>query len=207
MKKFCSALLDFFLPEKKICPFCRQRAATACICSSCRAKINFLSPETASLAVYEGLLREVIKRFKYRGETDLAYPLAQLLREKFGELSGLIVPLPLHEHKLRARGYNQTMVLAEALSEITYCRVYPALIRVKATVSQTTLDRYQRLHNVAGAFKTVLEVRDRKLVLLDDVRTTGATVNEAQKELLLSGAGEVKILTLAKGKLDLSQDI
>ncbi|MGM9571851.1 MAG: ComF family protein [bacterium] len=201
MKNFCSALLEFFLPAKRICPFCRQRAVTDCICSSCRGKINFLPQESTSLAVYEGLMQEVIRRFKYHGETDLAYPLAQLVREKFGELSGLIVPLPLHENKIRERGYNQTAVLAEALSEITYCRVYPALIRVKETVSQTKLNRYQRLHNVAGAFKTVLEVRGRKLVLLDDVLTTGATVNEAKRELLLSGAKEVKILTLAKGKI------
>lgn len=201
MKKFYLALMDFFWPEKRICPFCRQRAVTGCICSQCREKINFLQQETVSLAVYEGLMQEVIRRFKYHGETDLAYPLAQLMREKFGELSGLIVPLPLHENKIRERGYNQTLVLAEALSEITYCRVYPALIRVKETVSQTTLNRYQRLHNVAGAFKTVLEVRGRKLVLLDDVLTTGATVNEAKREMLLSGAKEVKILTLAKGKI------
>lgn len=201
MKKFYLSLIDFFFPQKNICPFCRERSEHGFICSRCRQKINFLPQDAFSLAVYEGLLREVIRRFKYHGETDLALPLARLIRERFGELSGLIVPMPLHENKIRERGYNQTVVLAEALSEITYCRVYPALIRVKETVSQTKLNRYQRLHNVSGAFKAVLEVQGKELILLDDVLTTGATVNEAKKELLLAGAGKVKILTLAKGKI------
>ena len=156
----------------------------------------------------------VIHRFKYAAKTQLAGPLGGLMLSAFmrqweGENVDLILPVPLHPQKMRSRGFNQSYLLVHswktiartmhiALSDIP---IYTdVLTRNIATVPQTGLDRRQRLKNVEGIFslRSPDKVYGKKLLVVDDVYTTGATVNECARVLLKFGAEQVDVLTLAR---------
>ena len=156
----------------------------------------------------------VIHRFKYAAKTQLAKPLGGLMlavfmRQWAGERPDLILPVPLHPKKMRSRGFNQSYLLLHswkavagamhvALSDISIHT--DVLIRNIATVPQTGLDRRQRLKNVEGIFSLRFPDRiyGKKLLVVDDVYTTGATVNECARMLLNFGAEQVDVLTLAR---------
>jgi ComF family protein len=113
----------------------------------------------------------------------------------------LIIPVPLHIKKLRKRGFNQSIILADPLGKKWQIPVnFSLLKRSKFTLSQTGLDKKERERNIKGAF----EVRDkekiagRNIILIDDVYTTGATLNECAKTLTKAGAKKVAVLTLAR---------
>ena len=159
---------------------------------------------TAHIAVgissgrYEGALRDVIHAFKYEGRRSLADPLGRLMRDTGRALlddCDHVVPVPLHPWRRLRRGFNQARDLAERLDR----PVVDALWRVRATSSQMTLSAETRRTNVRGAFivSPFASVNDRVVVLVDDVRTTGATLDECAKELLRGGAREVRALTIA----------
>jgi len=155
---------------------------------------------------YRGLLREVIHRFKYQGHISLARPLAELLLPPGSELCTLheihvVVPVPLHRSRLRDRGFNQAALLARRLGASLNLPVrYTALTRQRWTEPQVGLSPSQRAENVRGAFavseSTV--VRDQGVLLVDDVFTTGETVDQCARELKRAGAGEVAVLTVAR---------
>lgn len=147
---------------------------------------------------YEGALRDVIHVFKYEGRRSLAAPLASLMRDA-GEplLQGCdcIVPVPLHPWRRLRRGFNQARDLAQRLDR----PVVDAIWRVRATPSQMGLDAAARRTNLRGAFvlSPFATIDDRIVTLVDDVRTTGATLDECAKVLLRHGAREVRALTVA----------
>jgi ComF family protein len=149
---------------------------------------------------YDGTLREIIHAFKYEGRRTLADPLGRFMRESGESLlddCDFIVPVPLHPWRRMRRGFNQSRDLAERLDR----PVVSALWRTRASPAQTTLDAEARRLNVRGVF--VLspictgQVDAARIVLIDDVRTTGATVDECAKMLMRGGAREVRALTLA----------
>jgi len=149
----------------------------------------------------------MIHRFKYREGRHLRGPLTDLLVEGLTDprLAGrpidAIVPVPLHAARLRARRYNQAEVLAETLSARTGLRVLSALRRVRATRTQTRLDREERMENLRGAFVPAhnARVQGLHLVVLDDVFTTGATTHDCARALREAGAASVRVLTVARG--------
>ena len=147
---------------------------------------------------YEGALRDVIHAFKYEGRRSLARPLGGMLR-KAGrpvlERSDCVVPVPLHPWRQLRRGFNQARDLAERLDR----PVMNALWRIRATPSQMTLSAAERRSNLRGALAAspFVTVADQTVVLVDDVRTTGATLDECAKALRRAGAREVRALTLA----------
>jgi ComF family protein len=112
----------------------------------------------------------------------------------------LIIPVPLHIKRLRQRGFNQSLILAQALSKKWQIPVnFSLLKRHKFTETQTGMDKTERKQNIKGAF----EVRDKEnigknIIIVDDVYTTGATVNECAKILIKAGAQKVTVLTLAR---------
>jgi ComF family protein len=155
---------------------------------------------------YRGLLREVIHRFKYEGHISLARPLAQLLLPVARELCTLheihvVVPVPLHPRRLRDRGFNQAALLARRVgSSINLPVRYTVLRRRRWTAPQIGLSPRERAQNVRGAF-AVSEpalVRSRGVMLVDDVFTTGETVDQCVRELKRGGAREVVVLTVAR---------
>jgi ComF family protein len=167
------------------CPRCRRRSG----------------PVTCSRAIgaYDGTLRAIVHALKYDGRRSLARPLAVLLSDQ-GEavLSGadVAVPVPLHRSRKRARGFNQAAEIARHLP-------IPAkdlLRRVRATPSQTGLPAAQRHANVRHAFAMGRRARlhNRVVVLIDDVSTTGATLEACARVLRDAGAREVRALTIAR---------
>lgn len=180
-------------------------------CPECKSAINwldtdFFNPEMGSpsftsaksLAAHEGAWGDVIHQFKYNERTDLAKPLALMMAEKIHFEYDLIVSVPLHYKRLRERGYNQSALLAKSLAKLTGFRCeYDILKRVKETPPQVGLTKEERLDNVKGAFECDGET-DTDILLIDDVMTTGATVNECAKVLKKCGAARVDVLTLAR---------
>ena len=222
-----SAALDQLLPHRcaacaapvtsarrPFCELCWQsvllvdRACTRCglpgeggLCPVCKQHPPPFSVARSAVE-YGGQVAVAIRQLKYGGRSYLCRPLATLLRPRLPELQplDLVLPVPLHPRRMRRRGYNQAAVLAGELvqgQELKAC--YCALERHRDTGSQASLGRDLRLQNLRGAFAASQErVRGARVLLLDDVMTTGATAAACTEALLEAGAREVKVLTLAR---------
>lgn len=158
-------------------------------------------------AAYRGPLRSAIHALKYQNDIGLCEPLSQHLVQLFqgqGWPVDCIVPVPLNPHRRRQRGYNQSAFLAYVMALQTGLQFLPAgLKRTRNTRSQVGLTAEQRFQNLEGAFSARPEiVKDRSVLLLDDVMTTGATLRNAARALLEAGAAQVYALTLARALLE-----
>ena len=173
------------------------------LCGPCRAgetRVELLR----SFGAYDGELRELIVMLKYEKVRTLARPLGgwlALAMEHYPELKDaeVIVPVPLHWRQRRARGFNQARLLARALGRWTGLPVRAGwLKRVKDTRSQTGLTIRQREENVRKAFVSRQKLDKSRILLIDDVCTTGATLNASALALRRAGADTVYGLTLAR---------
>jgi len=158
-----------------------------------------------AVAYLEGPLRKAIHRFKYDNVRDLAAPLGGLLGDYLErELlpAEVIVPVPLHPKRLRERGYNQSALLARQLGEQTGLPVLEgSLLRMRETASQVELSAQERKENVRGAFACVDErLAGKRVLLIDDVCTTGATLEACSIALAQRGPRSVWALVLARGR-------
>lgn len=158
-------------------------------------------------AKYDGLIKDCIHSFKYSYNTYLAGTLAQLMINfslRYIDLKqiDILVSVPLHWKKLRERGFNQAELLAKRISlKLGIPLEKNGLCRIKDILSQTQLQRQERLLNVKGAFvaKKADSFTGKRILLVDDVFTTGATLNECSRVLLQAGAKEVWVFSLARG--------
>jgi ComF family protein len=156
--------------------------------------------------MYEGSLRSLIHLFKYSGMKPLARPLAAYLERaiQVDEHFDAVVPVPLHWRKQWSRGFNQAELLARYVAKHRGIPVLNALRRRRPTATQAGLAVAGRRRNVAGAFvlrtKTKLDPRlaGKKILLIDDVMTTGATASACASALKRGGAGSISLLTLAR---------
>jgi ComF family protein len=150
--------------------------------------------------VYGGALATAITRFKYQPVPELAKPLGALLAAEAlarGLKATDVVPVPLHPSRLFQRGFNQAALLARPVARALGAAFHPrALERIRSTDKQAELDRPARLHNVAGAFRVRTPLH-RPILLVDDVRTTGATQDECARVLRAAGCPHVDCLVLA----------
>ncbi len=143
----------------------------------------------------------LVPALKYGQQIALAPVLGRLLgRAVVGErLPDMIVPMPLSRQRLRARGFNHALEIGRALPARFVQRIVPtALVRHRDTAPQAGLDFVGRRANVCGAFRCTLPVADQDIVILDDVLTTGATMNEAAKVLMAAGASSVRGWVVAR---------
>lgn len=145
---------------------------------------------------------QLIHLLKYERRLSLAPYFAQALFRRFpGLVSGeyhYLSPVPLYKVHQRERGYNQCELVCRELSSLTGISLnMESLVRIKNTRSQTNLNRQQRQDNVKNAFVSKNSVRDKKILLLDDVITTGSTLNACATALLKAGAGQVDVVVLA----------
>lgn len=166
---------------------------------------------------YAGLLRKLVLRFKGRGELSLAPGLAALLASHpalaelaesagdtgQGERAGrAVVPMPLHEKRLAERGFNQAQELAAplvaAFAAHGFTLAPDLLVREKDNPPQRGLSKEERQRNIRGIFKAVPQTEGKRILLLDDVSTTGATLREAARALLAAGALSVDVVVLAR---------
>ena len=156
----------------------------------------------ASFGAYEGSLRSLIRLFKYAGMKPLARPLAAFLERALSidEHYDAIVPVPLHWRKRWSRGFNQADVLARLIAKKRGMPVWNALRRRRATSVQAGLATAGRRRNVAGAFaiKGRHALKGKRILLIDDVMTTGATAGACAAALKRGGAASVSLLTLAR---------
>ena len=221
-----TAFLDLLLPLKclgcgregdLICPSCRQSlprirlplcqrcGATVSEGNLCHSCINY--PLTIdgirSVFLFQSTVRQAILQLKYRHLKTIAAPLGQLLAEHLSShpLKGeMLVPVPLHPKRLRERGYNQASLLAKELGQRAGLPVIEGpLVRVRDTVSQAkTASAIERRRNVKDAFVCHVGLEGKQVLLIDDVCTTGATLDACATALKAAGAGSVWGLTVAR---------
>ena len=156
-----------------------------------------------TLYPYTPPLRHAICLLKYQGKVSLAAPLAALMIARLPSLHSIdvIMPVPLHSERLRQREFNQSLLLADYIGRHLEIPVaYTNLIRIAPTPAQTTLSRKSRLKNLRRAFvvRRPDAIVNRRILLIDDVFTTGTTVNECAKALRRSGSADIFVLTLGR---------
>lgn len=185
-------------------PSWRVISVEAGVCPRCRRRPSALT-ESRAIGAYEGSLRAIVHAFKYGGCRSLARGLGARLRESAAGLLGnadIVVPVPLHRSRRRGRGFNQARELARHLG----LPLVDALRRTRATPSQTDLPAAARHGNVRDAFALArrqlpwlaLNVEGLRIVLVDDVSTTGATIEACARVLRAAGAADVSAVTAAR---------
>jgi len=174
-------------------------------CGRCRNG-EYRFDRARSFGLYHSVLKELIHFYKYRNQPGAIREIEPLVR-KFFESQGeeyqgyAVTSVPLHVNKLKARGFDQSYLLAHGIAEIL---ALPLLVRpvtrIRETIPQARKNRAERLKNVKGAFEVTVpeEVRHQNILLVDDVFTTGSTVNEVTRVLKKAGAGTVQVFTLAR---------
>jgi ComF family protein len=164
---------------------------------------------TCAVAKYrsQGVVRDFIHRFKYFREFRLRHPLAAWAAEALDDPRirqqpiDALVPVPLFRARERHREFNQAAELARLVAKPAGIPVLNYLLRTRNTTSQVTYDRKRRMENLRNAFmmRHSTDVRGRHLVLIDDVLTTGSTLDECAQALLKGGAATVRAITVARG--------
>jgi ComF family protein len=198
----CEAAVTWI--QEPICPCCgaafESLTGPAHLCSTCQSQLPPFKRARA-VARFEGPVLEAVHRLKYQRQMAYARPLKKWLASPIGmemaEAADLILPVPLHPKRLRRRGFNQALLLARAFD---HCKIkLDVLIRRIWTDPQVSLGKEQRQENIRRAFGVSKPeaVAGRRILLIDDVFTTGATVAECARVLLAAGADQVEVLTVA----------
>lgn len=205
----CFYLIDIF--DILYCPFCRAKAVSdGKTCQSCERKGKKLSGLFCATSYENPIIKKLVSEFKYPPYVkDMAKTLSFLIimhlinSKNILEVKGFsLVSVPLHKSKLRQRGYNQSEELAKELSKILKIPVLGnVLAKNKKTPAQMELKREERLKNIYGTFACVKpeSVKNQKILLVDDVFTTGSTMEECASVLKSASAGEVRGIVLARG--------
>ena len=173
------------------------------LCAVCRAAPLQVAP-IRSVFLFKDEVRDVIHALKYRGASDILKPLAERMAESWhyhNMQSDVLVPVPLHANREAKRGYNQATLVAKAIGrQVGVPVASEALLRVRDTASQTRLNRDERKRNVEAAFTcvTCALFTGRRVTLVDDVATTGATLDACAAVLLACGAQSINAFTLAR---------
>ena len=202
----CLRSVRFISPP--ICPKCglpfTALSGDDHLCGQClRGKWHFGSAR--ALGFYDGPIREAIHALKYEGKSFLAKPLVGLSDRGYPFMDygsyDLLVPVPLHPKRLRERGFNQALVLARAIGrrEGVPCTGF-VLRKTRPSEPQINLSPKEREKNVKGSFAVTdaAKVRGKRVLLTNDVMTTGSTVNECARKLLRAGAARVDVFTMAR---------
>lgn len=183
---------------QQICADCGE-VYTGGICKGCgKRKVNVRLAYAAY--EYEGPIRTMLHAFKFRGVQRMGKWMAGEMHKALeGVQYDRIVPVPLHFTRRFERGYNQSEVLARELSAISGIPWEPALKRVRRTKQQAKLNAEQRRENLNGAFRAVYSLEGQRILLVDDMRTTGTTVTKCAEALEAAGAAAVTVATFACG--------
>ena len=195
--------------EEPFCSRCAEpyarHAPGEFLCSNCAGRRWSLGRVRAAYRAV-GTVREVILRFKYQREYSLRPWLGRWMRDGFRQYYSqekwdALVPVPLHGARRRERGFNQSAEIAAWLGAKVGIGVEEGLVRIKPTPPQARLRRVERLRNLRGALALApgFDPRGRRLLLCDDVFTTGATADACARVLKQAGAEEVAALTVARG--------
>ncbi len=196
----CAESISFL--QAPVCHHCGTPIRQAGLCPSCQHRQSDLMG-VRSVAFHLSPLREAVHALKYEGMRVLAEPLGEILAQYWPSadlMVSVVVPVPLHTERLRQRGYNQSLLLATALGKRVGLPVEQhVLVRSRNTPSQVGLSIDERWANVRDAFRCSSDaLSGERVLLIDDVYTTGATLETCASALLESGAAEVWALTLVR---------
>ena len=201
----CKTALDP-LKISGVCSFCEGQIKRNP--EECKA-MNFYFDRAWSACLYEGVIKELIRLFKYKGRLALSGILCGqvtgFIKNNAEIINGIdiVTSVPLYKDRVNKREFNHSEILASAVSGEFHIPYSKVIEKKRRTGRQNELSRDERLTNLAGAFrvKRGALLGGTKILLIDDVMTTGATLNECAKTLKASGAVEVRCLTLARGIL------
>lgn len=210
-RPWCDACDDGMKSLKGYLPICdhcgKYLEEGGGLCAECRQNPPSFNIARA-VGPYEEPFRIAVKVFKFLGRKHLAKRMGKMMAEvveeepRFWPLD-IIVPVPISQGNLKQRGFNQTELLARQISRKIKVAADPkVLLRVKETPSQRELTREEREKNLLCAFQVTSpqKIKDKKILLVDDVYTTGSTIRECTRALLDAGAGRVSVITWAIGK-------
>lgn len=182
------------------------------LCSICWSEIEFLNGKGPNYAVakYNGVIRKLIHIFKYKSPWSLCNLFINWMSLTFNELiedTDIILPVPIHKYKLMKRGYNQTAIIAKELAKKYNKKCFlDLLVKVKNVQAQSTLNREERMTNIIGSFgvnkRKIHYLANRKILIIDDVITTGSTLLECIKVLNGHGATAIETLSIAMTDYD-----
>lgn len=213
-------ILNLIFPPK--CIFCKDIMKLTCkteICEKCYSKIPFiLEPKIIfkskycdgfiACCKYKGIIKRAIKDYKYYNKSSYYRSLATVINRTLENMTNelkfdIIIGVPLHNKKLIQRGYNQSELIANHLSKLTGVLHKSNLIkRIRYTNSQSFLNKAERYVNIKDAFSITNseEIEGKNILLVDDILTTGNTLNECSKTLKEFGANKVYAVVVATGK-------
>ncbi len=205
----CLSLIE--INERQYCPFCSPPKITldGRTCPSCRRK-KYLNGLYFSTTYDNFIIKKLIYEFKYNRLKELSLPLSYLIIEHLLALnknvdfsSFLLIPIPLHKSKLKERGFNQSEEITKHLAAFLNTQfLNNVLVRKRKTFNQATLNKKEREINLKNSFACQNQhlIHNQKIILVDDIFTTGATIEEGAKTLKKAGAKEVWGMVVAKGK-------
>ncbi len=209
-------------PERHICLFCKGKSTIikSYICKECEDKLEVINKEVYldsyyiskvvySLA-YSRFIREKLKEYKFNGKNYLYKPFGEIMLDTINQKNlcseiDLIMYVPSHRRKEALRGYNQSELLARYIAKFLNITLSSKnLIKIKWTKDQNQLQRLDRIKNLKGSFRVRNreEIKFKKVLLIDDIITTGTTMEECSKVLLHNGAKEVVGLALTSSKIN-----
>ncbi|MCP4444110.1 MAG: ComF family protein [Myxococcales bacterium] len=196
----CTLCFESCEPIGMACTRCARPISTSQRCP-CARSASALESCTACFE-YGGQLAVALRLLKFSGRNDIAYSLSGLLSGRFAytaAICDLAIAVPLHRTRLRKRGFNQAQRLLSPLAKMhQLAQPRRLLVRHRATPAQSTLSRAERTANLRGAFRAAAGVRGKRILLLDDVRTTGATLQAAATALQRAGASEIHGFVVAR---------
>ena len=214
LNKLSRGILDFFFPRR--CPFCGAVAGKELLCKKCLRSLPFTGEHAvregtfgrcAAPLYYEDSVREAILQFKFKGKLGglscFGMLMAECAAEHYSGAFDAITWVPVSKKRLKKRGFDQTRYLTGSMCVDWHVAPIETLRKVTDNPPQSTLEtEEQRRANVLGVYEAVNaeQFRGKRLLLVDDILTTGATLSECVRVLKEAGAGEVMCLTLAMSR-------
>jgi ComF family protein len=201
----CDACRESFIAIDTggVCPVCGRWIGKRLKCGECISHPKYFEQAYYGFS-FEGPAREAMHAFKFEGRKDVGRAMVRACEEKIRSFSSdfdLIVPLPVTERRLKKRGFNQSFIISEEISRITGTTInYWSLAKVKETQDQYTLSKEERKRNIKGVFETRKNtgMKGKRILLVDDLYTTGSTVQEASKALLRVKPETILVFALAR---------
>lgn len=208
IEKLWEALIEVIYPRENYCIICREEDCFG-ICDTCKKSIKLIGEEyqdeIVSYGYYGGVLKELILKFKYKDNFTAGDILAEILEEyiikNFNYKEYIITYIPLSKKAEKVRGFNQCEYIAKKISRDLSIEIVEVLIKTKETKEQKKLKKDERFENIKNAFQMKKIIKNKKIILIDDVTTTGATLKEAHKLLKKFNLKDIKLLTLAKSHI------
>jgi competence protein ComFC len=210
IRSLWDGIVEVIYPRENYCIICKEDDRFG-ICEYCKKSIMTIDisyqDKIISYGYYGGVLKELILRFKYKNNFTAGDILAEFLEEciikNFKYEEYIITYIPLSKKSKKARGFNQCEYIAKKIAIDLRIEVLEILIKVKETKEQKTLKKDERCENIKNAFKLKdgIKLNNLNIILIDDVITTGATLNEAYRLLKKFKVKDIKLLTLAKSHI------